>query len=72
MLWHFVWPTGVNLFDFFCSGIQFLYVHSSIAIILMGKRELIALLGLLSWCLMMVERLFLAESLSLLYLLVIS
>ena len=36
------------------------YVHSSIAIILMGKRELIALLNLSSWCLIMVERLFLA------------
>ena len=35
-------------------------VHSSIAIILMGKRELIALLNLSSWCLLMVERLFLA------------
>ena len=34
-------------------------VHSSIAIILMGKRELIALLNLSSWCLVMVERLFL-------------
>ena len=31
------------------------YVHSSIAIILMGKRELIALLNLSSWCLVMVE-----------------
>ena len=37
-----------------------LYVHSSIAIILIGKRELIALLNLSSWCLVMVERLFLA------------
>ena len=37
-----------------------LYVHSSIAIILMGKRELIALLNFSSWCLVMVERLFLA------------
>ena len=37
-----------------------LCVHSSIAIILMGKRELIALLNLSSWCLVMVERLFLA------------
>ena len=37
-----------------------LYVHSSIAIILMGKRELVALLYLSSWCLVMVERLFLA------------
>ena len=42
----------------FCC--TFLYVHSSIAIILMGKRELIALLNLSSWCLVMVERLFLA------------
>ena len=37
-----------------------LYVRSSIAIILMGKRELVALLNLSSWCLVMVERLFLA------------
>ena len=42
----------------FCC--MFLYVHSSIAIILMGKRELVALLNLSSWCLVMVERLFLA------------
>ena len=40
-------------------GCTLLYVHSSIAIILMGKRELIALLNLSSWCLVMVERLFL-------------
>ena len=37
-----------------------LYIHSSIAIILMGKRELVALLNLSSWCLVMVEWLFLA------------
>ena len=37
-----------------------LYVHSCIEIILMGKRELVALLDLSSWCLVMVERLFLA------------
>ena len=37
-----------------------LCVHSSIAIMLMGKRELIALLNLSSWCLVMVEQLFLA------------
>ena len=42
----------------FCCTL--LYVHSSIAIILMGQRELIALLNLSSWCLVMVERLFLA------------
>ena len=41
----------------FCS--TFLYVHSSIAIILIGKRELVALLNLSSWSLVMVERLFL-------------
>ena len=40
-----------------------LYVHSRIAIILMGKRELVALLNLSSWCLVMVEWLFLAVSL---------
>ena len=42
----------------FCCTL--LYVHSSIAIILMEKRELVALLNLSSWCLVMVERLFLA------------
>ena len=42
----------------FCCTL--LYVYSSIAVILMGKRELIALLNLSSWCLVMVERLFLA------------
>ena len=41
----------------FCCTL--LYVHSSIAIILMGKRELVVLLNLSSWCLVMVERLFL-------------
>ena len=42
----------------FCCTL--LYVHSSIAIILMRKRELVALLNLSSWCLVMVEPLFLA------------
>ena len=46
-----------NCFMFCCT---LLYVHFSIAIILMGKRELVALLNLSSWCLVMVERLFLA------------
>ena len=45
-----------NCSMFWCT---LLYVHSSIAIILMGKRELVALLDLSSWCLVMVERLFL-------------
>ena len=35
-----------------------LFVHSSLAIILMEKRELVALLNLSSWCLVMVEWLF--------------
>ena len=37
-----------------------LAIHSSFAITLMGKRELVALLSLSSWCLVMVEWLFLA------------
>ena len=36
------------------------YVHSSFAIILIRKRELVALLGFSSWCLVMVVWLFLA------------
>ena len=48
---------GVCNCSMFCC--MLLYVHSSIAIILMGKRELVALLNLSSWCLVMVERLFL-------------
>ena len=38
----------------------FLCVPSSFAIILMGKRELVALLSLSSWCLLIVVWLFLA------------
>ena len=49
---------GVCNCSMFCCTL--LYVHSSIAIILMGKRELIDLLNLSSWCLVMVGRLFLA------------
>ena len=49
---------GVCNCSMFCYTL--LYVHSSIAIILMGKRELIALLNLSSWCPVMVERLFIA------------
>ena len=49
---------GVCYCSMFCCTL--FYVHSSIAIILMGKRELVALLNLSSWCLVMVERLFLA------------
>ena len=48
---------GVCNCSMFCCTL--LYVHSSIAIILMGKRELAALVNLSSWCLLMVELLFL-------------
>ena len=40
---------GVCNCSLFCCTL--LYVHSSIAIILVGKRELVALLYLSSWCL---------------------
>ena len=49
---------GVRNCSMFCCTL--LCVRSSIAIILMGKRELVALLKLSSLCLVMVERLFLA------------
>ena len=42
----------------FCC--MLLYAHSSFAIILIEKRELVALLGLSSWCLVSVQWLFLA------------
>ena len=48
---------GVCNFSMFCCTL--LYVHSSIAIILMA-RELVALLNLSAWCLVMVDRLSLA------------
>ena len=49
---------GVCNCSMFCCTL--LCVRSCIAIILMGKRELVALLNLSSWCLVVVERLFLA------------
>ena len=49
---------GVCNFSMFCCTL--LYVHSSNAIILKGKRELVALLNVSSWCLVMVGWLFLA------------
>ena len=57
-MWQGTNFSGVCNCSMFCCTL--LYAHSSIAIILMGKRELIALLNLSSWCLVMVERLFLA------------
>ena len=44
-----------NCFLFCCA---LLYFHSSFAIILMGRRELVALLCLSSWCLVIVVWLF--------------
>ena len=49
---------GVCNGSMFCSTL--LYVPSSFAIILMGKRELVALLSLSSWSLVIVVWLFLA------------
>ena len=49
---------GVCNCSMFCCTL--LYVHSSFAITLIGKRELVALLSLSSWCLLIVVRLFLA------------
>ena len=54
----FIPIVGVCYCSMFCC--MLLYVHSSIAIILIGKSELIALLNLSSWRLVMVEPLFLA------------
>ena len=51
---------GVCNCSMFCCTL--LYVHSGFAIILMGKRELVALLSLSSWCLVMVVWLFLTVS----------
>ena len=42
----------------FCCTL--LYVRFGVVVVLVGKRELIALLNLSSWCLVVVERLFLA------------
>ena len=51
---------GVCNFSMFCCTL--IYVHSSITIIVLGKRELVALLNWSSWCLVMVEWLFLTVS----------
>ena len=52
-----LWESVIVLF-LFCFTL--LYVYSSFAIVLLGKRELVALLSLSSWCLEMVVWLFLA------------
>ena len=43
---------GVSIVLLFCYTL--LYVHSNFAIILVGKRELVAFLSLSSWCLVIV------------------
>ena len=48
---------GVFNCSMFCCTL--LYVHSSFAIILIGKRELVALLSLSAWCIVIVVCLFL-------------
>ena len=53
-----VWGGRVCNCSMLCCSL--LYVHSSCAIILMGKRELDALLSFSSWCLVMVVWLLLA------------
>ena len=55
-----LWLRASNDFSANHYEISISFNHSSIAIILMGKRELFALINLSSWCLMMVEWLFLA------------
>ena len=49
---------GVCNCSMFCCTL--LYVHSTFEFIIMGKRELVAMLSLSSWCLMMVVWLLLA------------
>ena len=56
-LYLLVVKSVVNCSMFCCT---LFYAHSSFAIILMGKRELVALHSLSSWCLAMVVWLFLA------------
>ena len=51
-------PSWESVIVLFCCTL--LDIQSGIAIILMGKRGLVALLILFSWCLEMVEQLFLA------------
>ena len=60
---------GVCNCSMFCCTL--LYVNSGIAIILMGKRQLVALLYLSSWCFVMVEWLFLAVPLGCLWFVIV-
>ena len=53
---------GVCNCSTFCCTLLILYVYSIFVIILMGKREPVALFSLSSWCLVMVVWLLLAVS----------
>ena len=55
-LWSPAWKGLTSWLSFVVSNNVFLllYVHSSFSIILMGKRELVALLSMSSWCLLIV------------------
>ena len=57
--WLFIVTPSVGVCNCSMFCCMLLYVHSSFAIILMWNRELVALLGLSSWCLVMVVWLFL-------------
>ena len=50
----------VLVFNCYMYCCTLLYVYSSFAIILIGKRELVVLLSLSSWCLVIVVWLFIA------------
>ena len=52
--------SGNPVFKILVRALTLLYVPSSFAIILMGKRELVTLLSLFSWCLVIVVWLFFA------------
>ena len=51
-------PLSESVIVLFCCTL--LIVHSSIATIFIGKKEMVVLLNVSSWCLLMVEWLFLA------------
>ena len=55
-------PLNPKVLEYICNIFQIYFVRCTEcqAIILMGKRELVALLNLSSWCLVKVELLFLA------------
>ena len=55
----------MGVFNCFMYRLTLFYVHSSFAVILMGKRKLAALLNLISLCLAIAVWLFLASAMGL-------